>query len=335
MTIIPSSHSFFHQHQKYHTNYHVPSLKLSFHHLLSDSCCRIITGSNCVNSGDIHTGSINNLKCGISKSTLLRSMNTDTISDNSNIIATDTDTDTDTNTNTNTNSNTTPSNNKKRRVVIVGAGVGGLAIASRIASSNKNTEVIILEKNERTNGGCGGRCGSFHRKILKNNTLLTFRHERGPSLLLLRDAYDDLFRDCTTTSKNMEDDNQQQQQQPSEPYGLSILKCSDPAYRVIFDDGDSVGLGFTRSSNNSNNNNNNTTNVPLKLSNAEIKSRNWMNSIETNGATKWDSYMKTCQAFLECGLPNFVEGRLDIPSFPNFIKEALGDGFKVRFPLYI
>src|SRR3569623_1144264 len=42
-------------------------------------------------------------------------------------------------------------------VVIVGGGVGGLAVASRLASSSVPCKVTILEKNDRT----GGRCGSF------------------------------------------------------------------------------------------------------------------------------------------------------------------------------
>jgi phytoene desaturase (3,4-didehydrolycopene-forming) len=53
-----------------------------------------------------------------------------------------------------------------------------------------------------------------------------------------------------------------------------------------------------------------------------------MNSYEANGAQKWDKYMQSTAAFLDCGLPNFIEERLDLQSFPAFLYEALKDGAK-------
>lgn len=182
----------------------------------------------------------------------------------------------------------------KPNVVIVGGGVGGLAVAARMASTLP-CHVTIVEKNTEM----GGRCGSFDT-VLPN--VGTFRHERGPSLLLLPDVYRDVFRECHTGSS-------------SEDYGLSICQCM-PAYQVVFEDGDSIEVGFPRKDDEA-------------MSAAEISSREIMNSYESAGAEKWDEYMKATSAFLDCGLPNFIEQRLDIASFPAFLREALRDFAKV------
>jgi len=176
------------------------------------------------------------------------------------------------------------------RVVVVGGGVGGLAVAARIASST-DSQVMILEKN----GYLGGRCGSFDVKTKRG----VFRHERGPSLLLLKQVYQDLFQDCSGKT--------------SEEFGLEMKQCI-PAYQVVFDDGDRIELGFP-------------VNVP-DCKDAELSSRAKMDSYEQNGAKKWDEYMQSTAAFLDCGLPNFIEERLDLPSFPAFLIEALRDGAK-------
>jgi phytoene desaturase (3,4-didehydrolycopene-forming) len=180
-----------------------------------------------------------------------------------------------------------------RRVVVVGGGVGGLAVASRIAASSKGVQVAVFEKNAYA----GGRCGSFEVVTGKG----TFRHERGPSLLLLPDVYRDLFRDC-------------QEECPFE-----IRQCS-PAYQVVFDDGDRIDLGFPKQQN--------AAIATDPISAAESKSRSKMNALEPNGAAKWDEYMTACAAFLDCGLPNFIEERFDIASFPAFLQQALRDGAK-------
>lgn len=177
-----------------------------------------------------------------------------------------------------------------KRVIVVGGGVGGLGTAARIASSS-NAEVLILEKNEHV----GGRCGSFIVSTEKGK----FRHERGPSLLLLKDVYLDLFRDCS--DKEAID------------YGLEMKQCA-PAYQVVFEDGDCIELGFPSDQG--------------SLKEAERQSRLKMDSYEQNGAAKWDEYMQTMAAYLDCGLPNFIEERLDLLSFPAFLREALRDGAK-------
>ena len=177
------------------------------------------------------------------------------------------------------------------RIVVVGGGVGGLAVAARIASCTKEAQVTILEKNSYL----GGRCGSFHVQTKRG----VFRHERGPSLLLLKQVYQDLFQDCSGKT--------------AEEYGLEMKQCI-PAYQVVFEDGDTIELGFPA-------------HVP-ECQEAERASREKMNSYEVNGAAKWDAYMKSTAAFLDCGLPNFIEERLDLPSFPAFLVEALRDGAK-------
>lgn len=183
-------------------------------------------------------------------------------------------------------------------VVVVGGGVGGLATAARIASTTTDTKVLILEKNEQL----GGRCGSFIVSTDKGD----FRHERGPSLLLLKDVYLDLFTDCATASDS-------NKHKDASDYGLEMRQCS-PAYQVVFEDGDRIELGFPI--------------TDSQLEKAQTKSRSQMNMYETDGALKWDEYMQAMAAYLECGLPNFIEERLDILSFPAFLYEALREKAK-------
>ena len=185
-----------------------------------------------------------------------------------------------------------------KHVVVVGGGVGGLSIASRIASSFP-CRVTLLEKNEIV----GGRCGSFETNI---KGVGSFRHERGPSLLLLPDVYREVFRECSNLN--------------AEDCGLKMRQCT-PAYQVVFDDGDSINVGFPR--------------FPGQaMSSDEKDSRDKMDSFETGGAKKWDQYMQMTSAFLDCGLPNFIEERLDLASFPSFLVEALKDFAKVKTPLF-
>jgi phytoene desaturase (3,4-didehydrolycopene-forming) len=178
----------------------------------------------------------------------------------------------------------------QQHVVVVGGGVGGLSTAARIASSLPHASVLVIEKNDHI----GGRCGSFTVSTHRGD----FRHERGPSLLLLKDYYVSLFQECSANSKGVLE------------YGLEIVDCI-PAYQVIFDDGDRIELGFP---------------IDTKQSIRETNSRQKMNSYESNGSKKWDTYLKTMAAFLDCGLPNFIEEKLDLKSFPAFLKESLRDG---------
>lgn len=202
--------------------------------------------------------------------------------------------------------NSSESSQQELRVVIVGGGVGGLATAARLASASRKNKVgppcavTLLEKNQHL----GGRSGSFDVTL---PNLGTFRHERGPSLLLLPHVYRELFEDCSAKP---------------EDFGLVMEQCI-PAYQVVFDDGDRLDVGF-----------------PSKISTDSAadkemlaqklhESRRKMDKIEAAGASKWDDYMRTTSAFLDCGLPNFIEERLDIWHFPAFIIEALRDFGKV------
>lgn len=198
--------------------------------------------------------------------------------------------------------NTTISNSAT--IAIVGAGVGGLSIACRIASSPDLpafTKVIVLEKNSREM--VGGRCGSFIRDV---SGFGKFRFERGPSLLLLKNVYLDLFRECGKDPKD---------------YNLRIEQCV-PAYQVVFDDGDTIQLGFP------NKINDHLDTVDVKR--LERVSRQKMDHYEQNGSHKWNEYMRATEAFLDCGLPNFIEEVLDLKSFPSFLIEATRSGFKVK-----
>jgi phytoene dehydrogenase-like protein len=185
---------------------------------------------------------------------------------------------------------TASSSEETKQVIIVGGGVGGLAVASRIKSSYESCQITILEKNPQT----GGRCGSF---VTTSQEFGSFRHERGPSLLLLPDVYRKVFEECSNRNAN--------------DYGLSMKQCA-PAYQVVFEDGSSIDVGFPRQPGDS-------------MTPEELKSRKLMDSYEENGSSKWDEYMRATSAFLDCGLPNFIEERLDLLSFPNFLLEALRD----------
>ena len=224
-----------------------------------------------------------------------------------------------------------PSSSSRRtqRVIVVGAGVGGLATAARIKSTSPtNTDVIILEKNSREK--VGGRCGSFDVTIddddnnnnNKGGGCMTFRHERGPSLLLLKHEYEQLFHDCgkrkvtsmTTTA--------------AQEYGLQMKQCI-PAYQVVFDDGETISVGFPRSKCN---NNDLSLEQIKQIQILEQESISKINNLEPNGFEKWSSYLNTCAAFLDCGLPNFIEERIDVSTLPAFMIEALKEN-AIRWPL--
>ncbi len=71
------------------------------------------------------------------------------------------------------------------RVVVVGAGIGGLAVAIRLAAAGRR--VVVLERNEVT----GGKMRSERHEA--------FTFDTGPSLLTLPDVLDDLFRVAGTS----------------------------------------------------------------------------------------------------------------------------------------
>ena len=150
----------------------------------------------------------------------------------------------------------------------------------------------------------------------------TFRHERGPSLLLLKDEYERLFRDCSQY------DDQNNSMAVTERYGLVMKQCI-PAYQVVFDDGCKVDLGFPRSK---------CAGESLSVEDIkaiqqlEQKSIQQLNAIEQNGFQKWQDYLDTTAAFLDCGLPNFIEEKLDLGTLPKFLMESLKENAK-RWPL--
>jgi phytoene desaturase (3,4-didehydrolycopene-forming) len=188
-----------------------------------------------------------------------------------------------------------------------------MAVAARIASEKSGAKVTLLEKNS----DIGGRCGSFwvdpeHDTNTKSAETATkgsstntnlFRHEQGPSLLLLKSVYEDVFRE-TTASKTARD------------YGLEIVPCA-PAYQIVFDDGDRITAGFPKDSCSSS-----------SIKQEESKSRAKMDAYESEGAAKWDDYMAITAAYLDAGLPNFIQEKLDLGSLPNFLVQSLKDSAK-------
>ena len=174
--------------------------------------------------------------------------------------------------------------------------MGGLAIASRIAHQIKSCQVTILEKNK----GVGGRCGSTFVDV---PNLGVFRHERGPSLLLLPVTYEELFTDCGSTAQE---------------HGLTLTQCV-PACKAVFSDGDTIDIGFPQ----------HMVQTKAFVRKANEESRQKLDQIEPDGSAKWDEYMRATNAFLDCGLPNFIEERLDLNSLPSFALEALRKNAKV------
>ena len=258
---------------------------------------------------------------------------------------------------------------QQQHVLIVGGGVGGLAVAARIAAAATTaTKVTILEKN----AAIGGRCGSFwvsdllqqdNTKNTARSTSTAFRHEQGPSLLLLPHIYEEIFTATTAaaaaaatsaprSSSKSSRRNHTTTTTPStstssimNDYGLNIVQCV-PAYQVIFDDGDRLSVGFpnitaattainnnSKNKNNSKNNGKNTNHQMMMMIEKEEKvSRSKMDTYETNGAQKFDDYMELTSAYLNAGLPNFIEETLDLPSLPQFLFQSL-KGYGKGWPL--
>jgi phytoene desaturase (3,4-didehydrolycopene-forming) len=141
-------------------------------------------------------------------------------------------------------------------------------------------------------------------------------------LLLLKDEYESLFADCASNIGTLD------LPSAAEKYGLFMKQCI-PAYQVVFNDGDKVDLGFPRSK---------CVGATLsidevrKIQEQEQKSIQQLNSIEENGFLKWQGYLDTCAAFLDCGLPNFIEEKLDLSTLPKFLIESLKDNAS-RWPL--
>lgn len=96
-----------------------------------------------------------------------------------------------------------------RRAIVVGAGLGGLAVAMRLRALGY--QVTVLEKNPLP----GGRCGRWEQG--------GYRFDTGPTLLLMRDVLDRLFREC---GHELDDH-------------LDLVRMS-PNYRIHFADGETL-----------------------------------------------------------------------------------------------
>jgi phytoene desaturase (3,4-didehydrolycopene-forming) len=107
------------------------------------------------------------------------------------------------------------------------------------------------------------------------------------------------------------------------------MKQCIPAYQVVFDDGDTVDLGFPRAKCVGESM---TVEEVRHIQQLEQKSIQQLNSIEPDGFQKWQEYLNTCAAFLDCGLPNFIEEKLDMTTLPRFLVESLRENAK-RWPL--
>lgn len=100
---------------------------------------------------------------------------------------------------------------RRRRVVIIGAGLGGLAAALRLHHAGYH--VVVLEKNQT----CGGRANRWSHS--------GFTFDTGPSILLMRYVFDELYRSAGETLDEH----------------VELLRLH-PNYRCIFADGSSLTL---------------------------------------------------------------------------------------------
>ena len=102
------------------------------------------------------------------------------------------------------------------KIGVIGAGVGGLSTAAMLRHAHPKATITVLERS----GRLGGRCGSFATSAEG----LTFRHEEGPSLMLLPEIYEEVFRKAGTSASAC---------------GLNYELCSDPLYSCYIkgDDG--------------------------------------------------------------------------------------------------
>jgi phytoene desaturase len=94
----------------------------------------------------------------------------------------------------------------QRRLVVIGAGVGGLCAAARLRRAG--FAVTVLEKN----GEVGGRLGRIERA--------GYRWDSGPTLLLMRDVYEEFF---ASFGRRLDEE--------------LPLRRLDPNYRIRFADG--------------------------------------------------------------------------------------------------
>jgi phytoene desaturase len=99
----------------------------------------------------------------------------------------------------------------RRRVVVIGAGVGGLAAAARLAHAGYR--VTVLERHEVP----GGRAGLWESE--------GFRFDTGPSLVLMVEYWQQLFRDL---GRRLED--------------FVTLVQLDPNYRIHYPDGSTLEI---------------------------------------------------------------------------------------------
>lgn len=97
---------------------------------------------------------------------------------------------------------------KGKKGAVIGAGVGGLATASRLAS--RGYDVEVFEKLPE----CGGRAHMIEDK--------GFKFDTGPSFVLMPDFFSEVFDDCGEKIEDYLD-----------------LKALDTSYKIFFPDGDS------------------------------------------------------------------------------------------------
>ena len=106
-----------------------------------------------------------------------------------------------------------PQQGQKSKVIVVGGGVGGIAVAGRLARARPDWDILVLEKNKHV----GGR--------LDELSFNGFRFDTGPSLLLAKDVYEDTFQ---ALGSNL--------------YNHVQLRRVEPAYMCFLADNSNVSL---------------------------------------------------------------------------------------------
>eukprot|EP01087_Luapelamoeba_hula_P025179 TRINITY_DN986_c0_g2_i1.p1 TRINITY_DN986_c0_g2~~TRINITY_DN986_c0_g2_i1.p1 ORF type:complete len:766 (+),score=93.91 TRINITY_DN986_c0_g2_i1:90-2387(+) len=100
---------------------------------------------------------------------------------------------------------------KNRRVAVIGAGIGGLAVAGRLAKMG--FDVTVYEKKDHV----GGRLDVIRKK--------GYRFDVGPSIMLMPDVFAQSYSDLGRSMKDY----------------MNLVKCN-PIYGVHFEDGETLIL---------------------------------------------------------------------------------------------
>lgn len=160
------------------------------------------------------------------------------------------------------------------KISIVGAGIGGLAAAALLAMDGG--EVTVIEKNKNV----GGRASAFSRN--------GFTFDMGPTWYLMPELFDNFFAEFGKSTSDF--------------YKIEKL---DPAYRVFFDDGETVDIS------------------PKMDENYEL-----FDSLERDGGARLQEFLEDCETLYKSVLKTLY---LDLDTPLKILnREVLFQGTKIN-----